>query len=101
MFYWGILLQRTGSIFKAMIQRTDGCTEVLLLLVQSHHIIRCSHKRYKIAISTSTWYLDTVKKAQASLCKRADSQEPLLPAQEILICITLPSDFAWANVQTH
>ena len=47
MFYWGILLQRTGSIFDALIQRTDGCTEVLRLLVQTHHIIRCSHKRYK------------------------------------------------------
>ena len=55
----------------------------------------------KIAISTSTWYFDTVEKAQASLCKRADSQEPLLPAQEILIFITLSSDFACANVQTH
>ena len=40
---------------------------------------------------------DTVKKAQASLCKRADSQEPLLPAQEILIFITLSSDFACRN----
>ena len=47
MFNRGILLQRTGSIFKALIQRTDGCTEVLWLLVQTHHIIRCSHKRYK------------------------------------------------------
>ena len=47
MFYLGILLQRTGSIFKASIQRTDGCTEVLWLLVQTHHIIRCSYKRYK------------------------------------------------------
>ena len=47
MFYWGILLQRIGSIFDALIQRTDGCTEVLWLLVQTHHIIRCSHKRYK------------------------------------------------------
>ena len=35
------------------------------------------------------------------LCKRADSQEPLMPAQEILIFITLSSDFACANVQTH
>ena len=53
----------------------------------------------KIAISTSTWYFDTVKKA--SLCKRANSQEPLLPAQEILIFITLSSDFACANMQIH
>ena len=30
--------------------------------------------------------------AQASLCKRAYSQDPLLPAQEILIFITLSSD---------
>ena len=35
------------------------------------------------------------------MCKRAASQEPLLPAQEILIFITLSSDFACANVQTH
>ena len=47
MFNLGILLQRTGSIFKALIQCTDGRTEVLWLLVQPHHIIRCSHKRYK------------------------------------------------------
>ena len=33
--------------FKALIRRTDGCTEVLWLLVQAHHIIPCSHKRYK------------------------------------------------------
>ena len=32
------------------------------------------------------------KKAQASLCKRADSQEPLLQAQDILLFITLSSD---------
>ena len=42
-----------------------------------------------------------MEKDQASLCKRADSQEPLPPAQEILIFITLSSDFACANVQTH
>ena len=30
-----------------MIQRTDGLTEVLWLLVQTHHINHCSHKRYK------------------------------------------------------
>ena len=41
------------------------------------------------------------EEAWASLCKRADSQEPLLPAQEILIFITLSNDFACANVQTH
>ena len=35
------------------------------------------------------------------LRKRADSQKPLLPAQETLIFITLSSDFACANVQTH
>ena len=33
--------------FEALIQHTDGCTEVLWLLVQTHHSIRCSHKRYK------------------------------------------------------
>ena len=36
-----------GAFFDALIQCTDGCTEVLWLLVQTHHIIRCSHKRYK------------------------------------------------------
>ena len=53
----------------------------------------------KMAISTSTWYFDIVKKAQASLCKHAGSQEPLLPAQEILIFITLSSDCLrkWAD----
>ena len=42
-FYYNAL----GAFFDALIQRTDGCTEVLWLLVQSHHSIRCSHKRYK------------------------------------------------------
>ena len=42
-----------------------------------------------------------MKKAQARLCKRAYSKEPLLPAQEVLILITLSGDFACANVQTH
>ena len=36
-----------GHFFKTLIQRTDGCTEVLCLLVQTHHTNRCSHKRYK------------------------------------------------------
>ena len=36
-----------GAFFKALIQRTDCCTEVLWLLVQTHHTIRCSHNRYK------------------------------------------------------
>ena len=35
------------AFFDALIQRTDGCTEVLWLLVQTHHSIRCSHKRYE------------------------------------------------------
>ena len=39
--------------------------------------------------------------AQASLCKCADSTEPLLPAHDIFILIALPSDYAFANVQTH
>ena len=42
-FYYNAL----GAFFDALIQRTDGCTEFLWLLVQSHHIIRCSHKCYK------------------------------------------------------
>ena len=40
------LLQRTGSIFDALIQRTDGCLDVPWLLVQPHHRIHCSYKRY-------------------------------------------------------
>ena len=55
----------------------------------------------QIAISASTRYFHTVAKAQASLCNRVDSQEPSLPAQEILILITLSGDFACKNVQTH
>ena len=48
MFYCGILLQRTRSIFfKALTQRTDGCTKVLWLLLQTHRSSRCLHKRYK------------------------------------------------------
>ena len=46
MFYLGILLQRTGSIFDALIQRTDGCLDVPWLLMQPHHSIHCSYKRY-------------------------------------------------------
>ena len=42
-FYYNAL----GAFFDALIQRTDGCTEFLWLLVQTHHIIRCSHKRCK------------------------------------------------------
>ena len=43
---------------------------------------------------------DTVTKAQSSRCKRADSQEPLLIAQEILILMHSPVT-ACANVQTQ
>ena len=43
MFYYNAL----GAFLKALIKRTDCCTEVLWLLVQTHHIIRCSHKRDK------------------------------------------------------
>ena len=32
--------------FKALIQRTDGCLDVPWLLVQPHHSIHCSYKRY-------------------------------------------------------
>ena len=42
-FYYNAL----GAFFDALIQRTDGCTEFLWLLVQTYHIIRCSHKRCK------------------------------------------------------
>ena len=107
MFYCNAL----ETFFKALIQRTDCCTEVMWLLVQTHHIIRCSHKRYKNRYfnqhmifpycEEGSRYFHTVKRAHASLCKRADSHEPLLPAQEILIFVTLSSDFACANVQTH
>ena len=39
--------------------------------------------------------------AQASLCKCAHLPEPSLPAHEILILITLYSDYTCTNVQTH
>ena len=32
--------------FGALLQHTDGCTNVPWLLVQAHHSIRYSHKRY-------------------------------------------------------
>ena len=35
-FYYNAL----EAFFDALIQRTDGCTEFLGLLVQTHHIIR-------------------------------------------------------------
>ena len=45
----GVSLLRTAQslLTGRTIQRTDGCTEVLWLVVQTHHIICCSHKRYK------------------------------------------------------
>ena len=39
-FYFNAL----AAFFDALIQRTDGCTEFLWLLVQPHHSIHC--KRY-------------------------------------------------------
>ena len=45
----------------------------------------------QIAIWASTGCFGTVTKAQASLCKYADSPEPSLPANEILVLITLSS----------
>ena len=42
-FYYNAL----GAFFDALIQRTDGCTEFMWLLVQPHHSIHCSYKRYK------------------------------------------------------
>ena len=39
--------------------------------------------------------------ALVSLCKRADSTEPSLPAFEILILIALSCDYTCANVQTQ
>ena len=41
-FYYNAL----GAFFDALIQRTDGCTEFLWLLVQPHHSIHCSYKQY-------------------------------------------------------
>ena len=41
-FYYNAL----RAFFDALIQRTDGCTEFLWLLVQPHHSIHCSYKRY-------------------------------------------------------
>ena len=35
-----------GAFFDALIQRTDVCTEFLWLLVQPHHSIHWSYKRY-------------------------------------------------------
>ena len=61
MFYCKILLQRTGSIFDALVQRTDGCTDVQWLLVQIFHSIRCSHKRYTnrhLSQHMRFWYCD-------------------------------------------
>ena len=35
-----------GAFFDALIQRTDGFLDVPWLLVQPHHSIHCSYKRY-------------------------------------------------------
>ena len=93
MFYWGIFITTHWEHFLThwynalmVAQNSFDCWCRLITSFAVHTNIA------KIAISTSTSYFDTVKKAQASLCKRADSQEPLLPAQEILIFIILSSD---------
>ena len=41
-FYYNAL----GAFFDALIQRSDGCLYVPWLLVQPHHSIHCSYKRY-------------------------------------------------------
>ena len=97
-----------GAFFDALIQHTDGCTEVVGLLVQTHHIIFCSHKRYRNrhfnqhmkfryceegsgkpvqtcrlqrAFAASTRDLDIYNTVQwLCLCKCADSPEYLLLA---------------------
>ena len=40
------------------------------------------------------------EEAQASLCKYADSPDPLLQAHDILILIALSSDYVCANVHS-
>ena len=87
-FYYNAL----GAFFDALIQRTDGCTEFLWLLVQTHHIIRCSHKRCKNRHFNQHMIfryciVGSGEPVQACILPRA-----LLPAQEILIFITLSSD---------
>ena len=42
---WNFYNNALGAFFDALIQRTDGCTEFLWLLVQPHHSIHCSYKR--------------------------------------------------------
>ena len=39
-------LGKLAKVFDALIQRTDGCLDVPWLLVQPHHSIHCSYKRY-------------------------------------------------------
>ena len=55
-FYYNAL----GAFFDALIQRTDGCTEFLWLLVQLTTSFAVHINIAKIAISTSKCYFDTV-----------------------------------------
>ena len=50
---WNFYYNALGAFFDALIQRTDGCTEFLWLLVQPHHSIHCSYKWY---INHLKWY---------------------------------------------
>ena len=96
-FYYNALAAFLTHWYNALIvaQKCCGCWCRLTTAFAVHINV------VKIAFSSSTWYFDIVMKAQASLCKHATSQEPSLPAQEILILIALSSDFACANMQTH
>ena len=62
-------------------------------LVQTHHSIRCSHKRYRNCHLYQHRVFCYFDEAQASLCKCADSPEDSLPAHEILITLsrTMPA----------
>ena len=76
----------------ALQQHTDGCTDVPWLLMQAHHSIRCSHKWCTNLHFSQHMIFRYCDEAQASLCKCADSQKPLLPAHEISHCpVTMPA----------
>ena len=91
--YNALLLQRTGSIFHAFIQRTDSCKDVPWLLVQTRHSLCCSHKRY--ANCHSIQHMLFCQNHQSLRCQHMISW--YLSHCTMTAWLML----AWANVQTH
>ena len=73
-FYYNAL----GAFFDALIQRTDGCTEFLWLLMQPHHSIHCSYKRYINRYLSQHMIFQYQDEDSGEPIKYTDSPEPSL-----------------------